>query len=55
MLPSEAVICVVPAPTPKAKPDCAPMLATAELDEVQLTLEEISCDVPSLNVPTAVN
>lgn len=55
MLPRVAVIWVVPVPRPNARPVCEPMEATAVLVEVQVTLEEMSCLVPSLKVPIAVN
>src|SRR6516164_4285319 len=55
MLPDVAVICVVPAPCPSATPFCAPIVATVAFDDDQATLDVISCVVPSLNLPIAVN
>src|SRR5580700_2123604 len=54
-LPKVAVICVVPAPWPAARPFCEPIVDTAVFEEDQLTVEVMSCVVPSLKVPTAVN
>ena len=42
MLPRDAVICEVPAEIPVARPVFAPMVATAVLEEVQVTLVVMS-------------
>lgn len=55
MLAIVAVICVVPAPWPTAVPVPEPIVATAVLEEAQVTSLVMSCVVPSLNVPMAVN
>lgn len=54
-LPSVAVIRVVPEPWPTARPVCEPIVATAGFAAAQVTSEEMSCVVPSLKVPVAVN
>jgi hypothetical protein len=52
MLPDDAVIVEVPAPTPVARPTST--VATAVLEEVQVTDDVTSCLVPPWNVPVAV-
>ena len=53
--PSLAVMLLVPAPTPDARPVFSPMLAAAVFDEFQLTWVVMFEVEPSLNVPVAVN
>jgi hypothetical protein len=48
MFPIMAVICVVPVPTPVAKPWVAPKEATAGVEEVQTTVVVMFCVLPSL-------
>lgn len=55
MLPTEAVIVVVPAPTPVASPPGLVMVATAVLPEVQVAVLVTSCELPSANVAVAWN
>jgi hypothetical protein len=57
MLPDLAEIVESPGDNPLAKPVMSPtlMLATATFPEVQLTDEVISCWVPSLKAPIALN
>lgn len=57
MLPELAEIVETPGESPLAKPAMPPtlMLATATFPEVQLTDEVISCRVPSLKEPIALN
>ena len=58
MEPEVAVMFVVPAPTPRASPLVAVVsltLATAEFDELQLTLPVMAWVVLSLYVPVATN
>src|SRR5579859_217972 len=52
--PCDAVICVVPAATPVARP-VAEIVAVAGVPEFQVTVADMSDEVPSLNVPVAVN
>ena len=51
---SEAVMLLVPVPTPEARPE-ALIVATLAVPEVQLTDEVRFCVEPSLYVPVAVN
>ena len=52
--PCAALMFVVPAPTPVAKPD-ALTVAAAEFDEDHVTELVRFCVLPSLKVPVAVN
>lgn len=52
--PCAALIFVVPAPVPAARP-VALTVATAEFEEDQVTELMRFCVLPSLNVPVAVN
>ena len=52
--PDVAVIAVVPVPTPVATP-AAVIVATVGVPDDQVTLVEIFCVVPSLNIPVATN
>jgi hypothetical protein len=56
--PDVAVMVVLPPAMACARPcvgEALPMVATAVLDEVQLTDPVMFCLLPSLNVPVAVN
>jgi hypothetical protein len=54
-LPWLALTCEVPVPTPVAKPELAPIVATDKFEEVQATLAVMFCVLLSLKVPVAVN
>jgi hypothetical protein len=55
MLPDVAVITDVPIATPVARPLAFIIVATPVVPDDQITEAVISCDVPSENVPVAVN
>ena len=54
-VPSDAVMFAVPPSTPTATPETGLIAAMEELEDNQETACVMSCVVPSLNVPMAVN